>query len=298
MSGQRPIVFWDREKNAQETEKVYGEQAVRFFYENPIGKFFTQTVLKRPLLSKIYGDIQSSPKSKSKIKPFIQKFDIAMDEYEDREFKTFNDFFTRKFKPGKRTFNPSPDVLCAPAEGRYLAFREISLDQSFPVKGSHLTPAAILGSSERASAFEGGPAFIIRLCPTDYHRFHFPDNGKVEEHFRVPGKLHSVNPIALESYSKIFMTNERQVSLLDTEYFGKLAYIEVGAVCVGKIQQTHALNQPFNKGDEKGYFEFGGSTLILFGEKGKWKPDEDLLKISDNQMETFVKLGQQIATRI
>jgi phosphatidylserine decarboxylase len=108
--------------------------------------------------------------------------------------------------------------------------------------------------------------------------------------------LHSVNPIALKQRSKIFITNERHVSILETKHFGKLAYIEVGALCVGKIVQTHKESEPFSKGDEKGYFLFGGSTVILIGQAGRWNLDEDLLLKTRQNQETLVRLGEPIAT--
>jgi phosphatidylserine decarboxylase len=171
----------------------------------------------------------------------------------------------------------------------------VASDQTFPVKEAHLSAIMVLGSEERARPFLGGPLFIARLCPTDYHRFHFPDDGRILFHARVPGPLHSVNPVALQYKSDILMTNERQVSILETKNFGKLAYVEVGALLVGKIKQTHPQDQEFRRGGEKGYFEFGGSTVLLFGEPGRWKPDADILDQSRNGRETLVRLGERIA---
>ena len=141
--------------------------------------------------------------------------------------------------------------------------------------------------------FDGGPGFIARLCPVDYHRFHFPDRGRVLESWRIVGALHSVNPWALAFREDIFMINERQVTILETEHFGKLAYVEVGATCVGKIQQTHQ-DVEFERGAEKRMFLFGGSTVIVLGEAGKWAIDERLLKHTQEGVEAYLKMGQAL----
>jgi phosphatidylserine decarboxylase len=138
---------------------------------------------------------------------------------------------------------------------------------------------------------------LARLCPVDYHRFHFPDNGQVVEDYRIHGLFHSVNPLALKVKPDIFIQNERHVTILDTENFGKLAYIEVGAICVGKIIQSTKLHpsKTFSRGDEKGYFLFGGSTVIVLGEKGKWKPSVDIVDNTHQGIETYLHLGTSVA---
>ncbi len=216
-----------------------------------------------------------------------------MEDYEPGPYRTFNDFFIRRFKPQKRKFLQGPGQLPAFAEGRYLAFENITEEQKFPVKGQFLRVQDLLDDQIKARQFEGGPMVIARLCPVDYHRFHFPDDGEILDHWSISGRLHSVNPVALEARPNIFITNERQVTLLKTKNLGILAYIEVGALCVGKIIQTYA-GRTFKRGDEKGYFLFGGSTVILLGEKGSWKPNADMLKRSSMGLETYIHLGDGI----
>ena len=133
----------------------------------------------------------------------------------------------------------------------------------------------------------------------DYHRYHFPDDGKIVDDYRVSGLYHSVNPLALKSKEDILITNERHVTILETKNFGKLAYIEVGAICVGKIIQSKPLDKgrEFARGEEKGYFLFGGSTVIVIGEKGKWKPSADILMNTKKGMETYLHLGMSVADR-
>jgi phosphatidylserine decarboxylase len=291
------IKIWNRAKQKEETELVYGDTGVKMLYETRLGQFVADSLLTGRTPSRLYGAYQNTALSRKKIPSFIEHFQIPMEEYEEQNFRSFNEFFIRKFKPGQRKFETSADKLAAPAEGRYLAWDKISSDQKFPVKGSDLTPEALLGSQDIARAFEGGPLLIARLCPVDYHRFHYPDDGRTWDSFRIHGKFHSVNPVALKYRSEIFFTNERQVTLLDTKSFGRIAYIEVGALCVGKIVQTH-LRPDFHRGDEKGYFLFGGSTVIVLGQAGLWKPSADILAQTASNMETLIKLGDTIGEKI
>ena len=293
------IVYVNRVTGKQEVEKVYGDALIRFAYQNAVGAWLTEHLLSKKWLSDLYGRLQDGPRSTAKIAGFVEQFGIQMDDFVDPGFKSFNEFFIRKFKEGKRPFESDPKRMAAPAEARYLAWESIQPDQLFPVKGKFLSANALLGGHPLASEFENGPLMIARLCPVDYHRFHFPDSGRLLEDFRLVGKYHSVNPIALQAQGDIFCTNERHVSILETENFGRLAYIEVGALCVGKIVQSYrgvagdAL--AFERGDEKGYFLFGGSTVILLGQAGRWTPDTDLLEATSRGVETWLPLGQGIA---
>lgn len=294
------IVYWNRAEKREETEQVYGDAGVKFLYGTLPGQKLADWLLSARLPSRAYGAYQASPLSRHKIAPFVEAFRIPMEEYEDRRFSSFNDFFIRKFKPGRRVFESQPGRMPAFAEARYLAYERVQPDQVFPVKGKFMTAETLLGGSELAREFarefEGGPLLLARLCPVDYHRYHYPDAGRTQAHYPVEGKLHSVNPVALRYKDEIFATNERRVSILETRNFGKLAYIEVGAMMVGKIVQTHSETLPFERGDEKGYFLFGGSTVIVLGEPGAWKPDADLLEQTARRRETFVKLGDGIAS--
>jgi phosphatidylserine decarboxylase len=287
--------YWDRARGREETERVYGDWFVEALYGNHPGSRLLSTALSGRALSVVYGRLQSSRASRRKIEPFIHKFGIDMSEFEPGPFASFNDFFVRRFLPGKREFAREPGRLAAFAEARYLAWERVDKAQTFPVKGEFLSAAALLGDEARARPFEGGPLVIARLCPVDYHRFHFPDDGETDTAYRVPGRLHSVNPMALAARGDILCTNERHVSLLRTKNFGRLAYVEVGAMCVGLIVQSHLDSKPFKRGDEKGYFLFGASTVVVLGEPGAWRPDADLRERTAARQETLVRLGEGIA---
>jgi phosphatidylserine decarboxylase len=292
------IKYIEADTGRECVEKVYGEGAVKWLYGSLTGEMANSLVTTK-WASKIYGLMQSSPFSQKKVLPFIDKFQINMDEFEVEEgrnamspYSSFNNFFIRKFKPGKRVFAEG-NIFPAPCEARYFAWDKIDENVSLPVKGKFLSARSLLGNDKWAEAFYEGPGFIARLCPVDYHRFHFPDDGVVLDHYPVHGKLDSVNPIALHKKGRILIDNERYVSILETKHFGKLAYIEVGATCVGKIVQTTRLKE-FSRGEEKGYFLFGGSTVIVLGEKGKIPFHSSVLINTQKRVETYFKLGMQL----
>ncbi len=291
----RTLQIWNRTDRTLESEQVYGEEWLRWLYETRGGQILADAVLSRAWISELYGLYQNSRLSARKIPSFVRNFSIPLEEYEEQRYSCFNDFFIRKFKPGMRQFPEAPNEMGACAEGRILAYASVSSKSEVPIKGTVLTVDALLSNFEYSRLFSGGPAFVLRLCPTDYHRFHFPDQGQTLERYRIAGRLHSVNPVALHYDPKILVTNERQVSILETQNFGKLAYIEVGALCVGKIVQTHSPMLGFKRGDEKGYFLFGGSTVVLLGEKGRWSPENDILERSVAGIESRVRLGETIA---
>ncbi len=299
------IRFFNSVTKAVESEKVYGDKMVEWLYQSESGKALSSVVCKAPF-SKLYGSFQDSPLSKKKITPFIANFNIAMDDYLPEEgrnskspYSSFNQFFIRRFKEGKRQFVASAQEMPAFSEARYFGYSSVHDDEKVPVKGVYLKPKALLANPAWEETFHDGPLLLARLCPVDYHRFHYPDDGVILDDYRISGMLHSVNPLALKAKQDILITNERHVTILDTKNFGKLAYIEVGAVCVGKIVQSKPLvkGQSFKRGDEKGYFLFGGSTVIVIGEKGKWTPAQDILDYTKKGMETYTHLGVSVATR-
>ncbi len=304
-NSQSEIRFWHRAHGRMEVEKVYGDRFIKTLYSSPLGDV-ARAVFANRQFSQFYGTLQDRPASGKKVRPFIEKFDIAIDEYEPGtlaaddirdSYATFNEFFIRKLRPTARAVVSGASRMPAFAEARYVGHSRVTRDTVFPVKGKFLTAAGILGSGEIAKPFEGGPLLVARLCPVDYHRYHYPDAGRVLDHFMVPGRFDSVNPLALKLKGDIFIANERQVSILDTENFGRLAYVEVGAICVGKIVQTHAWKEPFLRGEQKGYFLFGGSTVVLLGEPGRWKPSADIEANTQKGIETYVRLGDEVALK-
>ncbi len=299
------IKFFSRVTGNLEEEKVYGDASVRFLYESKIGGAISG-LLPSKLISQIYGLSQSTTISGHKVPAFVKKFDIDLGEYQagslkgksiEDSYASFNEFFIRKFNDGERSFSDDESTFGAPCEARYFGYNAITDDLSIPVKGNFLKATDLLENDEWGKAFRGGPLFIARLCPVDYHRYHYPLKGKTIDSYSIHGDYDSVNPIALKKKEDIFIKNERRVSILDCGDWGRLAYIEVGAICVGKIVQSHNETHAFHKGSEKGYFLFGGSTVIALGEPGKWGLSSDIIENTKNGIETYIQLGDSIATR-
>lgn len=297
------IKYFNRSKQAIETELVYGDSAIKFVYDNPFGKLFSSIVASRPV-SQLYGSYQDWPVSKNKVPPFVEKFDIDLSVYKagsltsvkkENSYKTFNEFFIREFEDGQRKFVDDKNKMPAFSEARYFGHEEVKDDVKLPVKGQFLRASDLLGGSKWSETFAEGPLLIARLCPVDYHRYHYPLSGKTLDSFPISGQYHSVNPLALKAKPEILIVNERRASILETQDFGKLAYIEVGAAMVGKIVQSHDEETQHKQGDEKGYFLFGGSTVILLGEKGKWAPSCDIMENTQAGIETYLHLGEEVA---
>ncbi len=184
------------------------------------------------------------------------------------------------------------------AEARYFGWKQVDANQQFPVKGHSLDARQILGSADMARPFSGGPVLLVRLSPVDYHRMHYPDDGQTLDHRRFGARLWTVNWHALQNKQSILFENERHVSLLATRNFGRLAFVEVGALSVGRIAQIHPTELPFRRGEEKSVFRFGGSAIVVFGEAGKWCPTNDILEHTHENIETLVRLGEPVARSV
>ena len=255
----------------------------------PFFLFFSVALVfsQLPFFSRLYGSFQKSGVSRSKIKPFIHSFEVDVSEFREpvESYRSFNDFFIRHLKAECRPIVPRKEVAVMPADARYLVFPQIDRADGFWVKGKTFSLSTLLQSGPLAERYAQGAMVIARLCPVDYHRFHFPCDCIPTKATLINGPLYSVNPIALKRNIEILSENKRMITELDTEQFGKILYIEVGATYVGSIHQTYLPNTPQAKGGEKGYFSFGGSCLILLFEPGKIVFDQDLIAFSAKKME-------------
>lgn len=295
------IKYIDRITGKETEEKVYGEKILHFLYEKNqplnslIGTPFAHFLSRNAWISAAYGYWQKCGITKSKIKPFIDKFQVDPSEFLNpvEEFCSFNDFFIRKLKPDARPMAGTEAVI--PADGRYRFFPNISQTDGFVVKGKKFNLAELLQDSVLAQRYENGSLVMARLCPSDYHRFHFPFDCIPEESKLINGWLYSVNPIAIEQNINIFTENKRSLCSLNSELFGKVLFLEIGATNVGSINQTYKPNSIQLKGAEKGYFAFGGSALILLFEPGRIQFAEDLIKLSRYGKEIRCLLGQPLS---
>jgi phosphatidylserine decarboxylase len=300
MSAQ-PVRFFNRRTGHLETEQIFGERWLRLAYENPVGRGLVWLLARRALFSKWYGRKMNRRDSALQILPFIAAYDLDVDEFAKSPFdyKTFNEFFYRALRPEARPITPGDDVAVFPADGRHLGFANVDTAPGFYVKGATFTLAELFGSAEAARPFAGGAMLISRLCPVDYHRFHFPVAGTTSETRPIGGWLYSVSPIALRHNLRYLVENKRAVTLVDSPAFGTVAVIEVGATNVGSIQQTFTPGQPAEKGAEKGFFAFGGSCVITVFQAGRIRLDADLLEQSSRHIELYARVGDRlgVATR-
>lgn len=290
---QPPIKFIDRESGILKTEKVAGEKWLVWLYNNPVGEASLWFLVKRKMVSSLYGDMMDRTASAEKIAPFVEEFNVDLSIAQKQQFGSFNEFFTRELKKNTRPIDTNYRVAVSPADGKLLAWENIS-DNDFIVKGYRFDVVSFLNDDLLAENYKSGSLVVIRLAPPDYHRFHFPVGGIVSKTIEIEGDYYSVNPIALREMVEIFCLNKREFAVIENPVFGKVIMAEVGATMVGSIIQTYQ-NGIVKKGEEKGYFEFGGSTVVLLFEKGKIKIDEDLLNNTAKGLETSIKMGEQIS---
>lgn len=294
------IKIYNRETKNYETENVAGLNYINWSYSSPVGKGFLELFIKKKMFSRIYGIYCSSKFSKKKIPKFINKFDIDTDYFEKdvSEFKNFNEFFARKLLDEARPVTSDSKSLISPGDGRLLAYENINMNNIVQVKGFTYSLRELISNDLIAKEYEGGTCLILRLCPTDYHRFHFIDDGVCGRSHKIKGAYYSVNPIALEKVPNLFCKNKREWSIFKSENFGNIITMEVGATCVGTIIQSYTPDKPVSKGDEKGFFKFGGSTTILFFKKDIVKIDEDIVRETKKGFESLVTMGEIIGRKL
>lgn len=298
------IVYIDRESGLKKTEKVYKRNALQFLYgEHWFGKWISPAVLpliaKLPFFSHFIGLLQKQPNSAKKIQAFINEFEVDENEFLDpvSSFQSFNDFFIRKLKPEVRPIAKGEGIAVIPADARYYFYQNIEEVDGFIVKDQKFSLQELLQSQELAEEFSGGSMVIARLCPTDYHRFHFCCEGVPKPAQLINGWLFSVNPIAIKKNISIFTENKRMLCEIDTTDFGHMVYMEIGATTVGSIQETYIPNIKQLRGGEKGFFEFGASALILLFKKGSIQFDSDLIAATKEGFEIRCLLGQSMGKR-
>lgn len=267
-------------------------QLLRLLYSHFLGRCALK-VLTLPFITYIGGWYMNSRFSKRKIQPFITQNQINMSQYEKQDYCCYNDFFTRKIKKDKRPIHMQDDVLIAPADSK-LSYYRITQDTHLKIKDSIYALSDLLQNETLAQTYDGGVCLIFRLTVDDYHRYCFIDDGTKEKDVYIQGVFHTVNPIA-NDYYPIYKQNSRSYSLLHTKHFDDVIYMEVGAMMVGKIV-NHSL-MSFHRGDEKGYFEFGGSTIVVLLKKDIVDIDEDIIQNSLNHNETRVLMGERIGIR-
>ncbi|WP_066495238.1 phosphatidylserine decarboxylase [Abyssisolibacter fermentans] len=294
------IYYKNRNNDTIHEENIAGIKYLKWLTESYSGKLTLKYIVKKKLFSILYGKFQDTNLSKSKIKDFVNNFNIDMSEAQREnisDYTNFNDFFTRKLKKESREIIFDNSVLISPADSKLMAYENINTDNMIQVKGSYYSLSELLDDKDQAKNYNNGCCLIFRLCPTDYHRFHFPDSGEIGDVNKIKGEYFSVNPIILSNVPKVYCRNKRHIATLKSDNFGNISIIEVGATCVGTIIQTYKPHTKINRGDEKGYFKFGGSTVILLLKENTVKIDDDIIKNSLEGIETQVYMGEKIGRK-
>ena len=281
-------------RNTKETYEdiQYGIKYLHFLYDNCLGRLLLK-IITMPFISKCFGRYYDTHRSTKKIEKFIKDNNIDMSLYEKEDYNSFNEFFYRKkIIPSeiKKNFEKD-DIFISPADSKLLCYK-ISDELKLDIKNSSYDIEELLGRKENLDKFKNGNVLVFRLAVDDYHRYCFLDSGKMLEQYEIKGKLHTVSSVS-KRY-KIYKENHRVVSKLLTNNFDQLYYIEVGALLVGKIVNHD--KKEFKKGEEKGHFKFGGSTIVVIT-KDNIIMDDDIIKNSLEDIETKIQYGEKIGIK-
>lgn len=269
------------------------DKMLKALYGKPLGRMMLKPLLG-PTVSKLAGKVLDSKLSKPLIRSFVKSNQIDLSQYEAEEYPSFNDFFSRHIKPEARPVDMDPSHLISPADSK-LTVLPITQEARFTIKDTPYTVASLLQSKTLAEAFSGGQLLIFRLSVEDYHRYHYPVSGRRDPFVHIPGKLHTVNPIA-NDYYPIYKENTREYCTIHSQEFGDLVMMEVGALLVGKIV-NHKGCRRVKRGQEKGYFQYGGSTVVVLLKQDAAVIDPDILENSRQGFETVVKYGEKIGQK-
>lgn len=285
-------MIYNREKNVYYNDEK--NKSLNFLYNNFFGRIILKIAILKPITC-FGGFYMNSFFSKYKINSFIRKNNIDMSDYPKIKYKSFNDFFIRKIKKDKRLVTKNKDILISPADSK-LTIYKINNETILNIKNSQYSIKEIIKDDNLSNYYQNGYALVFRLAPSDYHHYCFIDDGSVLNNKKIKGVFHTVNPIVYDKY-KVFAQNSREVTLLDTKNFDRVTYVEVGALMVGKINNIENISS-FKKGDEKGYFCFGGSTIVLLFKENIVELDKDIISNSKKGIETQIKFGERIGKKI
>jgi phosphatidylserine decarboxylase len=291
------ILLYNRSSGQVEPEIVYEQAVMQFLFGTRPGLLLSELLLKHRWATELYARRMHSPKSKPKIREFIERYHINVDELERpvESFESFNDFFIRRLRPAARPIDRTPSHLISIADAR-LSVHPIRRDAIVPVKGRLFTLRELLRDAI-ADQFTDGLCLIFRLAPVDYHRFCYVDDCLQSPVTVIKGYYRSVSPLAIWKMLPVFTENQREYCLLKTKNFGDVIHLDVGATSVGRIVQHHRAGGSFERGEEKGYYEFGGSTSMLLLRSGMVTMDQDITEYSARGIETIVRYGERIGER-
>lgn len=280
--------IWVYNNGQYEKERIPAEKLMRLIYENPVGSATLPFLVKRKMLSHIYGLYCRTAFSARKIPQFIEEYNVDMTGYKN-SYKNFADFFSRE--KNNVNFPSAQNILGSPCEGLASAYSDIEPRKLIAAKGNYFSLGELFGDEALAEAYRGGSMLHIRLTPANYHRIHFFDDGTVLDSKLINGSLLSVSPLALSRVARLYCLNKRALILFASKNFGDVALVEVGATFVGSIVHCFENEKPIQRGQQAAFFLPGGSLLLVFFKKGAFAPAEDLLSQTAAGYETKVLLG-------
>ena len=293
---QAQLEYIDRKTGQVKTDRIYASRFLDWCYNTRVGWLLSTRFLNRRFISRAYGWYYKRRWTRRKIPAFVEQ--LAIDTSNGLQplcdYESFNDFIVRRIDLGTRPINPEDATCVSPVDARVWVEPTVSLDQLFKIKSASFQLESFLRDSELAAAYEGGSLFIFRLYLGDYHHFHFPDAGTPSLPRSLPGKYYAVTPYSNRWLVPVFAENHRHLTLFDSRHFGHLVMAEVGAFTVGSIRQCVRAGESVKKGAHKGYFELGGSVVVLLFMRGRIEVDPDLLANSSKGMETYLRMGESI----
>lgn len=284
-------MIYDRVTKSYINEKE--SNLLKFLYSNIFGRLIIK-LLTYKFFTKLGELYMNSRLSKLKIKRFIKKNNIDMNEYKETEYKNFDEFFIRDIELKNRPLLLEENLLVSPCDSK-LSIYKIDSSTNISIKNSFYTISELLQDDSLAQKYKDGYCLVFRLCVDDYHHYYYIDDGKIISRKKINGRFNTVRPIALK-HAKVFSENTREYCVIDSKNFGNIIQMEVGALMVGKI--CNLPKDSFSRGDEKGYFRFGGSTVVLLFEHDKIVFDDDILDKVDKDIEIKVKLFDVIGRRV
>jgi phosphatidylserine decarboxylase len=292
----RALVYFDRERGTFENERVYARGFLRWLYNSPSGSLLAPLLVGTPLPSRVWGALHRTRWSRRRIPAFVRRLGIDLSESAKAvaEFASFNEFFTRDLREGSRPVCAEPAVLAAPVDGKVLAYPRIDPRATFRIKRSAFDLEGLLRDRALAATFAGGSMLVCRLGLADWHHFHFPDSGIPGPAVAIRGRYHAGGPYSERALVPLYAQNHRMVASFDSDHFGRMAMVEVGALTVGSIRQRFQPGVRVRKGQPKGYFELGGSTVVLLFRPGAIVLDADLCAFTACEIECYVRMGRPL----
>ena len=316
----------DRRTNRLVYEQMpsYHRYGMKLVFKGPVQREMLHTRAIKKFFeheTKKLGRAFDDPESRKHISSFVKMYQINLNEllFPDlSHYKNFNEFFYRKLQPNARPIaDPDdPKTIVSAADCRLIIFNNIDDATRLWIKGRHFSLKTLFDNKDLAEEFDGGSVAVFRLAPVDYHRFHSPVAGRIDEKIRtIDGTYYTVNPIAVRRKIDVLTKNQRKVMIIKNDVFEQVAFVAIGALLVGSVNFTVEPNRIVEKGDElgeksnvffaffhrlkfrSGYFAYGGSTVVIVFKAGMVKWDDDLLHNSNNSMETLVRVGERIGQR-